>query len=203
MTEIRHIVFDVGKVLVHYDPHLAYTDLIPDEAERTAFLRDVCSHDWNQEQDRGRSWEEAEAEAISRHPTMAELIRAFRRNWDRMVSHAYEESVAVLRALVAKGHDVTLLTNFSADTFREARRRFPFLNENRGATVSGEVRLIKPDPAIYAHHTKAFGLAPAATLFFDDSPANVGAAREFGWRAELFLSAEQMRADLLRHRICI
>lgn len=201
MTEIRHIVFDVGKVLVHYDPHLAYTDLIPDEAARTAFLRDVCSSDWNQEQDRGRSWEEAEAEAIGRHPTMAELIRAFRRNWDRMVSHAYEESVAVLRALVAKGHDVTLLTNFSADTFREARKRFPFLNENRGATVSGEVKLIKPDPAIYAHHTRTFGLVPAATLFFDDSQANVSAARDFGWRAELFTSAEQMRRDLARYGV--
>jgi 2-haloacid dehalogenase len=203
MTEIRHIVFDVGKVLVHYDPHLAYTDLIPDETERTAFLRDVCSSDWNQEQDRGRSWEDAEAEAIGRHPTMAELIRAFRGNWDRMVSHAYEESVAVLRALVAKGHDVTLLTNFSADTFREARKRFPFLNENRGATVSGEVKLIKPDPAIYAHHTRSFGLVPAATLFFDDSPANVTAARDFGWQAELFSNAEQMRSDLARYGIPI
>jgi len=203
MIETRHIVLDVGKVLVHYDPHLGYTDLIPDEAERSAFLRDICSHDWNQEQDRGRSWEEAEAEAISRHPGSAELIRAFRKNWDRMVSHAYDESVAILRALVAKGHDVTLLTNFSADTFREARRRFPFLNENRGATVSGEVKLIKPDPAIYAHHTKAFGLTPAATLFFDDSPANVAAARDFGWQAELFFSAEQMHSDLARYGVPI
>ena len=64
MTEIRHIVFDVGRVLVHYDPHQAYYDLIPVAAEREAFLRDVCSHDWNIEQDRGRSWEEAEAEAM-------------------------------------------------------------------------------------------------------------------------------------------
>ena len=65
MTEIRHIVFDVGKVLVHYDPHQAYHDLIPDAAEREAFLRDVCSSAWNHEQDRGRAWEEAEAEAIA------------------------------------------------------------------------------------------------------------------------------------------
>jgi len=201
MTEIRHIVFDVGKVLVHYDPHQAYYELIPDQAERTLFLTDVCSSAWNQEQDRGRRWEEAEVEAIGRHPGKADLIRAFRKNWHQMVSHEYPESVAVLRALLAHGHDVTLLTNFAADTFREAQRRFPALAEVRGVTVSGEVRLIKPDPAIYAHHTQAFALTPAATLFFDDSPANVEAARGSGWNAELFVSADKMHADLKRHGI--
>lgn len=201
MTEIRHIVFDVGKVLVHYDPHQAYFDLIPDEAERHTFLSEVCSSAWNQEQDRGRSWEEAEAEAIGRHPDKHDLIRAFRKNWHLMVSHEYPESVAVLRALLARGHDVTLLTNFAADTFREAQRRFPALAETRGATVSGEVRLIKPDPAIYAHHTRSFGLTPSSTLFIDDSAANIEAARGHGWNAELFTSVDKLRADLRRHGI--
>ena len=201
MTEIRHIVFDVGKVLVHYDPHQAFYDLIPVAEERQAFLRDVCSSAWNIEQDRGRSWEEAEAEAIARHPGKHELIRAYRQRWHLMVSHAYDDSVAVLNALLARGRDVTLLTNFASDTFREAQRRFPFLAETRGATVSGDVKVIKPDPAIYAHHTKTFGLTPAATLFFDDSPANVEGARGTGWKAELFTSAEKLRADLVRHGI--
>ena len=199
MTEIRHIVFDVGKVLVHYDPHQAYFALIPDEAERHVFLSEVCSNAWNQEQDRGRGWEEAEAEAIGRHPDKADLIRAFRKNWHLMVSHEYPESVSVLRALIARGHDVTLLTNFAADTFREAQRRFPALAETRGATVSGEVRLIKPDPAIYEHHTRSFELKPSATLFFDDSAHNVDAARAHGWNAELFTSVEKLRDDLRRY----
>jgi len=203
MTEIRHIVFDVGKVLVHYDPHQAYFDLIPDEAERHVFLSEVCSSAWNQEQDRGRSWEEAEAEAIGRHPDKHELIRAFRKNWHLMVSHEYPESVALLRALLARGHDVTLLTNFAADTFREAQRRFPALAETRGATVSGEVRLIKPDPAIYEHHTRSFALTPSATLFFDDSPANIAAAKGHGWNAEIFASVEKLRDDLSRYGIAI
>jgi 2-haloacid dehalogenase len=201
MTGIRHIVFDVGKVLVHYDPHQGYYDLIPDPDARTAFLTDVCSGAWNQEQDRGRSWEEAEAEAIARHPDKHALIRAYRQNWHLMVSHAYDDSVAVLAALVARGHDITFLTNFASDTFREAQRRFPFLTKGRGATVSGDVRLIKPDPAIYAHHTQAFGLNPSATLFFDDSPANVEAARGVGWNAEIFTGAERMRTDLARHGV--
>jgi len=196
VSEIRHLVFDVGKVLVHYDPHQGYYELLPDEAERHAFLSEVCSAAWNAEQDRGRAWEEAEAEAIGRHPDKAELIRAFRKNWHLMVSHEYPESVAVLRSLIARGHDVTLLTNFAADTFREAQRRFPALAETRGATVSGEVRLVKPDPAIYEHHTRSFELTPSATLFFDDSPANIEAARAHGWKAELFTSVEKLRADL-------
>jgi 2-haloacid dehalogenase len=201
MTEIRHIVFDVGKVLVHYDPHQAYYELLPDIDERTAFLTHVCSSAWNQEQDRGRGWDDAEAEAIGRHPDKVDLIRAFRKNWHLMVSHEYPESIVILRKLLARGHDVTLLTNFAADTFLEAQRRFPALAETRGATVSGEVKLIKPDPAIYAHHTKTFGLEPAATLFFDDSAANVGAARGAGWHAELFTSAEKMREDFKRYGI--
>lgn len=203
MTEIRHIVLDVGKVLVHYDPELGYIDLIADAAERDAFLRHVCSNAWNVEQDRGRTWEEAEAEAIARHPDKHQLIRAFRQRWHLMVSHEYPESIAILRALVGKGHDVTLLTNFARDTFREAQRRFPALTEVRGVTVSGEVRLVKPDPAIYAHHTQAFALTPSATLFFDDSPANVEAARGSGWNAEIFTSAEKMHDDLRRYRIDI
>ena len=113
-----------------------------------------------------------------------------------MVSHAYDDSVVILKALLARGHDVTLLTNFAADTFREAQRRFPFLADGRGATVSGEVRLIKPDPAIYEHHTRSFALTPSATLFIDDSPKNVEAARAHGWKAEIFVSPEKLRDDL-------
>jgi 2-haloacid dehalogenase len=203
MTEIRHIVFDIGKVLIHYDPHLAYVDLIPDRDEREAFLRDVCSHEWNVEQDRGRSWEEAETEAIARHPDKAELVRAFRQRWHLMVSHAYDEVVAILRALIGRGHDVTMLTNFASDTFRQAQALYPFLAEGRGVTVSGDVRLLKPDPKIYAHHAEAFGLEPKATLFFDDSAHNVDGARDAGWNAEVFQTPEKMQRDLARYGIAV
>lgn len=201
MTEIRHIVLDVGNVLVHYDPHLAYADLIPDRDERETFLGNVCSPDWNREQDRGRNWQEAEAEAIARHPAKAALIRCFRERWHLMVPHAHDEVVTVLRALVERGHDVTLLTNFAVDTFRAAERRFPFLTESRGVTVSGAVRLLKPDIAIYRLHVASFGLAPAATLFFDDAPQNVEGALKAGWNAELFVDAGRMRRDLSRYGI--
>lgn len=124
-VDIRHIVFDIGKVLIHYDPQIPYSRIIPDEAERSWFFANVCTHDWNIEQDRGRSWEEAETLLIRDHPEREEQIRAFRRHWHEMVPHAYTETVSLLERLIAEGHDVTMLTNFASDTFREAQKRFP------------------------------------------------------------------------------
>ncbi len=201
MTDVRHIVFDIGKVLIHYDPDIPFSRLIPDEEERRWFFKNVCTHEWNLEQDRGREWAEAEAELIALHPTHEENIRAFRCHWHEMVSHAYEDSVAILESLIDAGHDVTMLTNFAADTFAEARKRFSFLNRPRGVTVSGEIKLIKPDRAIYDRHAATFGLDPAATLFIDDTPDNVAGAKAAGWQAVHFTDADTLRADLQRFGI--
>lgn len=196
MTEIRHIVFDIGRVLVHYDAELPFLRLIPDAAERQWFFDNVCTSPWNIEQDRGRTWEEAEAELLEKHPTHACNIRNFRRHWHEMVPHAYDDSVALMTRLIDKGYDVTLLTNWAADTFIEARSRFPFLDLPRGITVSGEIKAIKPDRAIYDHHVTAFSLDPAATLFIDDSQKNVDAAKAAGWQAVLFTDAATLQKDL-------
>ncbi|MBB2970051.1 HAD family phosphatase [Mesorhizobium sp. RMAD-H1] len=193
---VKHIVFDIGKVLIHYDPHLAYHDIIPDEEERRWFLTHVCSHDWNVEQDRGRTWAEAEALLIEAYPDYADHIRAFRKGWHKMVPHAYEDSVAILERLVADGHDVTMLTNFASDTLREAQLRYPFLTIGRGVTVSGDIGLLKPDKAIYEHHARAFDLEPSATLFIDDTAANVEGARAAGWQAVQFTGPDQLKTDL-------
>jgi 2-haloacid dehalogenase len=91
---------------------------------------------------------------------------------------------------------VTLLTNWAADTFREAKARFPFLEKPRGVTVSGEIRAIKPGRAIYDHHVKAFGIEPAASLFIDDSQKNVDGAKAAGWQAVLFTDVPTLRRDL-------
>ena len=196
MNEIRHIVFDIGKVLAHYDPDLPFSRLIPDEAERKWFFDNVCTSAWNIEQDRGRTWEEAEAEIIPLFPDHEENIRNFRRHWHEMVPHAYDDSVALLEQLIDAGHDVTLLTNWAADTFVEARGRFPFLEKPRGVTVSGEIRAIKPDRKIFDHHVKAFGLDPASSIFIDDSQKNVDGAKAAGWQAVLFTDVPTLERDL-------
>ncbi|MDF1632179.1 HAD family phosphatase [Mycoplana sp. MJR14] len=201
--EIRHIVFDIGRVLIHYDPHIPFSRLIPDDAERNWFFANVCTHDWNLEQDRGRSWEDAEALLITDYPDHAENIRAFRKHWHEMVSHAYVESVAIMETLVADGRDVTMLTNFAADTFKEARKLYPFLDLPRGVTVSGEIGLIKPELAIYERHARDFGLEPGHTLFIDDAEKNVEGARAAGWNAVHFKDAEKLKSDLAAHGITL
>ncbi|MEJ5084404.1 HAD family hydrolase [Brucella pseudogrignonensis] len=195
-NQVKHVVFDIGKVLLHYDPELAYLDVIPDEAERRWFLENICTGAWNIEQDRGRSWQDAEALLIEAHPEKSSHIRAFRQNWNLMVPHSYDDSVAILRGLIAEGNDVTMLTNFASDTLREAQGRFPFLTESRGVTVSGDIRMLKPDREIYDHHVASFDLDPAATLFIDDSPANVEGAKAAGWQAVHFTDAPKLADDL-------
>lgn len=195
-SSIHHIVFDIGKVLLHYDAELPYLHLIPDPAERADFLRNVCNSDWNLEQDRGRSWQAAEALLIAEFPERAGLIRAFRSYWPEMVPHAYDDSVAIMLEFIDQGLDVTLLTNFAADTFKEARERYQFLNLPRGVTVSGEVGLLKPDPRIYQHHCEAFDLDPGACLFIDDSEKNIEGAIHAGWQAVHFTNAGKLRDDL-------
>ncbi|MBS9719800.1 HAD family phosphatase [Tianweitania sp. BSSL-BM11] len=196
MAEIKHIVFDIGKVLIHYDPNIPYARLIPDDEERRLFFETVCTNDWNLEQDRGRSWEDAEALLIAEHPSQEGMIRAFRKHWHEMVSYSYDDSVALMRRIIAAGYDVTMLTNFNSDTFAQARTIFPFLNETRGVTVSGDVFLIKPDKAIYNRHTADFELDPASTVFIDDSLKNVEGAKAAGWQAIHFTSAEQLEREL-------
>jgi len=201
MTEIRHVVFDIGRVLIHYDPNIPFSRLIPDAEERQWFFDNVCTHDWNIEQDRGRTWEEAEALLIAEHPDHSENIRNFRRHWHEMVPHAYDDSVAIMLSLIERGHDVTMLTNFASDTLAEARKRFDFLERPRGVTISGEIGKIKPDRDIYDHHVAAFGLEPSATLFIDDSQKNVDGARAAGWQSVLFTDARTLKADLERFGI--
>ncbi|MFN7011344.1 MAG: HAD family hydrolase [Allorhizobium sp.] len=200
---IRHIVFDIGKVLIHYDPNLPFSRIIPDESERRWFFENVCTHDWNLEQDRGRAWADAEAEVIARYPEREEQIRAFRLYWREMVPHAYDDSVAIMKGLIDSGCDVTMLTNFAADTFQEARQIYPFLDLPRGVTVSGEIGLLKPDVAIYERHAADFDLDPAASLFIDDVLANVEGARAAGWQAVQFEGADKLKADLRQLGVAI
>lgn len=199
--KIQHIVFDIGRVLLHWDAELIYVDLIDDPAERREFIETVCSPAWNLEQDRGRDWRIAEDLLIEQYPNKANLIRAYRTHWSRSIPHAIEGTPQLMVDLMAKGYDVTLLTNFNQDTYLEAEAAYPFLKEPRGVTVSGRVQLLKPDPAIYDLHAKTFGLTPSSTLFIDDSEKNVEGAKNCGWQAVHFTDAKTLKADLQRFEL--
>ena len=196
MSRISHIVFDVGNVLLRWDPELIYIDRISDPAERRWFLEEVCSPQWNIERDLGSSFAEGEAELISRHPDHEDNIRAYFAEWHKSIPNAISGVPEMLSGFIRAGHDVTMLTNFSAETFPVAVGKYPFLREPRGVTVSAEVGVVKPDPEIYRLHEDRFGLIAGETLFIDDNTANIEAARRHGWHGIVFGNAEQLRTEL-------
>ncbi len=190
-------VFDFGGVLIDWDPRLLYRRLFDgDEAAVEEFLATVCTPEWNRCQDAGRSFAEAEAEAIARHPDKQALITAWLRHFDEMIPGAIEGTVAVLAKLRERGVQLYGLSNWSAETFKLTRHRFPFLEWFRGIVVSGQERLIKPDLRIFALLLERHGIDPARAVFIDDSPANIAAAEQCGLRGIRFTSPEQLQTDL-------
>ncbi len=190
------VVFDIGQVLLEWDPRHLYRTIFADPADMEWFLAEVCHPTWNLEQDRGRPWPEAEAEAISRHPAYATEIQAYRARWNEMVPRDIPGTVAILRALQRADIPLYAITNFAADTFKEAQRRFPYLAEFRGVIVSGEVGLLKPDPAIYNRLADTYDLDLRRCVFIDDSRPNVEAAQRLGMAAIHFTGPEDSSARL-------
>ena len=190
------VVFDLGGVLLDWDPRHLYRRLIPDEAEMERFLRDVVSAAWNLEHDRGRSFAEGVALLTREHPDHADLIAAFHERWPEMLGGAIAGSVEILAELRASGARLLALTNWSAETGPIGLARFPFLAWFEAVIVSGEERLVKPDPAIFRLLVERHGLDPARTVFIDDLPANVAAASSLGFRAIRFTDAAALRRDL-------
>lgn len=193
---VKAVVFDLGGVLIDWDPRYLYRKLLDDEAAVEEFLATVCTPEWNAEQDRGRPFAEGVAELVERHPVHAAAITAYHERWPEMLGGAVGGTVEVLAELRAAGVPVYALTNWSAETFGIARERFEFLEWFDGVLVSGEERMIKPDPAIFRLLLDRFGLDPGATFYIDDSPANVAAADRLGLDAVRFTSPAQLRRDL-------
>jgi 2-haloacid dehalogenase len=190
------VVFDVGNVLIQWDPRHLYRQLLPNDAAVEKFLAEVCTGAWNIEQDRGRTWEDAIAERTALFPQHAALIRAFSDRWQEMVPGEVPGSAAIVEALRARGVPLYAITNFSAEKYAETLTRFPILGRFRDVVVSAHERLIKPDPAIYRLLLDRHGLSAGQCLFVDDSPTNVRGAEAAGMRAHLFGDAAGLRAEL-------
>lgn len=189
-------VFDVGNVLIRWDPFRVYREMIPDEAKRHWFLQNVCTAAWNLEQDRGRSWEEGVALLVASHPEWEAQIRAYDERWHEAVPGLIEDSVAVLDDLKARGDKVYAITNFSREKWAECLIRFPFLQSFDGVVVSAHERVIKPDPAIYRILFERYDLAAADCIFIDDSAKNIETARAVGMQAIHFVEPIDLRGAL-------
>ena len=198
---VKAAVFDLGGVLIDWDPRYLYRKLLADEGEVEEFLATVCTPEWNAEQDRGRPFAEGVAELDERHPAHAAAIAAFHERWPEMLGGDIPGAVELLAELRATGLPLYALTNWSAETFVVAHERFAFLDWFDGLLVSGEERIIKPDPAIFELLLDRFGLDPGSTFYVDDSPANVAAAAALGLDAVRFTGPGQLRRDLAARRL--
>ena len=196
--DVAAVVFDIGGVLLEWDPRLLYASLIPDAEEREWFLAEVCSLEWNGTLDAGRPFDDACAELAGRHPRHAELVHAWRRQ-DDMIGGEVRGTAALVDRLAAAGVPRYLLTNMPADVFAARQARFPVLRRFDGAVVSGEEGVVKPDPEIFARLVDRFGLDPGRTLFVDDSEVNVSGARAVGLRAHHFVDAATLEVELVGH----
>lgn len=193
------VVFDVGNVLIDWDPRHLYRKVFTDPARMDWFLAEVCTPEWNLEQDRGRSFAEAIAERIALFPDLAAEIRAYDERWHETVSGAIEDSVALLEALRAGGVRTFAITNFSTEKFALAQQRFPFLKGFEGIVVSGAEKMLKPDPAIYRTLLDRYRLAAGDCLFIDDSMKNVEGAKSVGMHGHHFTSPAALAAEFRRH----
>ena len=195
-SSIDTFLFDLGNVLINWDPRHVYRKLFAREEEMERFLSDICNHDWNVQMDAGRSFADGIAELVKLHPEQAPLIRAYRERWPEMLGGPIGETVDLLAGLRGNGRRLFALTNWSADTFPIARRQYDFLDWFDHIVVSGEVKLVKPDPAIFRLAIERCALDPARTLFIDDSRVNVESAARIGFATHHFTGPGELRATL-------
>ncbi len=193
------VIFDVGKVLYDWNPRVLYERLIPQGEALDAFLRDVVTTEWHFQHDAGRPFAETSGELVARFPEHAELIAA----WGPRFGETIPGPVAGIPELVADLYDAGVplyaITNFSGEFWKPFRvRESALFDRFRDVVVSGDEKLVKPDPAIYRLALDRFGLEAAQAVFVDDVPANVDAAAALGIQAILFTDAVDLRADLER-----
>jgi len=201
MTEpVRNIVvFDIGGVLIDWDPRHLYRKLFPaDERAMEHFLANVCTHEWNRGQDAGRSFAEGARLLKLQHPDKTELIDAYGARFDEMMPGPIAGTVEIVAELHQRDTPLYVLSNFSAETFPAALERFDFLRWFRGLVISGEVGVIKPDPRIYKIMLARFAIDPHRTVYIDDVAANAEAARPFGIHGIHFTTPGALREELVR-----
>jgi 2-haloacid dehalogenase len=192
------VVFDLGGVLIDWDPRHLYRQLFDDPEEMESFLAEVTTAERKAHQDAGRPWAEAVEMLVAEHPEKRELIEAFHRRWPEMLAGEIPGSVAVLADLRAAGVRLVALSNWSAEMFPVALERFDFLAWFEGIVISGDVGVNKPDRRIFEHLAQRFGVVPQQAVFIDDSAANIDTATELGFCALQFTGATALRQAFVR-----
>jgi len=196
-TAPKGVVWDVGNVIVRWDPRTLYSKLFADPTRRDDFLTRVCSMTWHLETDLGVHPAENTAALIARFPEHEAEIRAWWDRWDEMFSGVIEETQAVIRELADRGVPQFGLTNMSVHCWPDIRAMSPAFAHLRDVVISSEERLIKPDPRIYERMCERAGMAPSDLVFIDDSARNIEAAAALGFHVHHFTDPATLRPALV------
>lgn len=195
--KIETIIFDLGGVLIDWNPAYVFDKLIEDEEKRKHFFANVCTPDWNEEQDAGRSIREANEILIAKHPEWKDHIEAYYGRWEEMLGGSIDETVEIFRQLRDSGkYKFYALTNWSAELFPIALQKYDFLHWFDGRLVSGEEKMRKPFPEFYQLLLDRFAIEKDKALFIDDNLRNAEAAEKFGLETIRFQSPGQLRKEL-------
>lgn len=195
--EYKAIIWDLGNVLVDWNPEYLYQKLIPDEQKRNYFLTNICSKDWNENQDAGYPIHKATEEMVVKHPEWKEYIEAYYKRWTEMFSGPIHGTVEIFRKL--REHPTLrhyALTNWSAELFPTALELFPFFHWFDGRVVSGEEKMRKPAKEFYHLLLEKFELDTSDVLFIDDNERNIKAAEKLGITSIRFIDPEQLEKEL-------
>jgi 2-haloacid dehalogenase len=195
-SPVDAVVFDLGGVLLDWNPRHLYRKLFSDEAEMERFLAEVCTLDWHDAHDRGLPLYDGCRQLSRAHPEYEAEIMAWAQRSEEMIAGPIPDTVQLLAELRARGVPCYALTNMELETYPLRRDRFEFLRWFEGTVVSSQEQIAKPDPEIFTRLLVRFGLRPETTVMIDDSPRNLAAARALGVRTVQFHSAAQLRAWL-------
>lgn len=197
MMAMHTVVFDLGGVLVDWNPRYLLRKVMPgQEAEMETILADVLNHDWNLARDAGDSWPQAMAALEAQYPQWTDIFRTYDERWAETLGGAHEDTVEVLRELKAAGTPLLALSNWSAEKFPLAEARFDWLELFDGVIVSGRIKMIKPDAEIFEYLLDTYDLKAADAFFIDDNEPNVISARTLGIHAHHFSGTAALREDL-------
>ncbi|MEI9918881.1 MAG: HAD family phosphatase [Bacteroidota bacterium] len=197
MSKIDTVVFDLGGVLIDWNPRYLYRKLFSTEDEITWFMDNICTSEWNDMQDAGRSFADATEELVKRHPEHEVPIRAWYGRFPETISGAIEPTVEVLTKIRdKKAHRLYALTNWSAESFPWAQQNFEFLSWFEGIVVSGQEKTRKPFADFYHILLKRYSIDPARTVFIDDNIKNIKGANEVGLNTIHFTSAPELEKEL-------
>lgn len=197
-TNIKNIIFDLGGVLVDWNPDKVFIKVFEgDKQKMEYFYAEVCTHDWNENQDAGYPMAKATEERVALFPEFEKEIRMYYDRWDEMLGDQIQGTVDILKKLTnSPEYKVVALTNWSHETFPKAIKKFEFLQWFEGILVSGVEKTRKPFPEIYELTLNRFDLKAEESLFIDDNLRNVEAARALGIHSIQFHSPEQLAQEL-------